>query len=98
MTRIISATAVAAFLGFGVLSSTTPSAGAASLVNFQKQDQYISRFCDKYRGADQCNEWRANRATWTSDHYLNFYRRHQDDKEFATPAAAAMFGFPPAQQ
>ena len=98
MTRIIYATAVAAFLGFGVLSSTTPSADAASLVNFQKQDQYISRFCDKYRGADQCNDWRANRANWTNDHYLNFYRRHQDDKEFATPAAAAMFGFPPAQQ
>jgi hypothetical protein len=98
MTRIISAIAVAAFLGFGALSSTIPSADAASPLNVQQQDQYISRFCDKHRGADQCNDWRSNHTTWTSDHYANFYRRHQDDKDFANPTAAKLFGFPPAQQ
>jgi hypothetical protein len=98
MTRIIFAIAVAACVGFGALSTAAPSADAASPVNVQQQDQYISRFCDKHRGADQCNDWRANHTTWTSDHYLSFYRRHQDDKEFATPAAAKLFGFPPTQQ
>jgi hypothetical protein len=98
MTRTISATAVAALLGFGALSSIAPPADAASPSNVQQQDQYIRRFCDKYRGADQCNDWRANHPTWTSDRYLNFYRRHQNDKDFATPAATKLFGFPPDQK
>jgi len=97
MTRIISAIAVTAFLGFGAFSGAIPSADAEAPLSVQQQDQYISRFCDKHRGADQCNDWRANHTTWTSDHYLSFYRRHQDDKDFATPEAAKLFGFPPAQ-
>jgi hypothetical protein len=98
MTRIISAIAGTVFLGFGAFSSAIPSADAESPSNVQQQDHYISRFCDKHRGADQCNDWRANHTTWTSEHYLNFYRRHQDDKDFANPAAAKLFGFPPAQK
>jgi hypothetical protein len=68
------------------------AAAAGSVSNTQLQDQYITRFCAQHRGADQCNEFRANHTNWTSDNYLNFYRRHQDDKSFATPAAAELFG------
>jgi len=81
---------VATFLCFGALCSIAQSAAAASVSNFQRQDQYIKTFCDKHRGADQCNDWRTNHTTWTSDDYLKFYRRHQDDEEFATPAATGI--------
>jgi hypothetical protein len=74
--------------GLGIM----PAIADAPRGNFAKLDQYISGFCAKYRGADQCNEWRANHANWSSDQYRNFYRRHQSDKGFANPEAANLFG------
>jgi hypothetical protein len=73
-----------------------PAAAASpSRANWDRQDQYIGSFCQKYRGADQCNTWRADHANWASEQYWDFYRRHQNDKEFASPEVAGLFGMSP---
>jgi hypothetical protein len=97
--RMISALPIAAMLGIITIAGiVSPAAAESPTRGLDRKDQYIAAFCQKYRGADQCNDWRAHHASWTSDHYLNFYRRHQEDKDFANPAAAKLFGFPPGQQ
>ena len=92
MRKMISAVSIAALLVAFLLTGIMPAAAGSSRGNFDKQDQYIGSFCDKYRGADQCNDWRAGRTNWTSDQYRNFYRLHQNDKEFSGPEVASLFG------
>jgi hypothetical protein len=92
MRKLISAGFTAALLAATSLAGIQPAEAGASRANFDKQNQYINTFCGKYRGADQCNDWRADHTNWTSEQYRNFYRRHENDKEFATPEAAALFG------
>ena len=92
MRKLISAASTAALLAMTSWVATTPAIAGAARDNLDKQNQYISSFCAKYRGADQCNEWRAGHASWTSEQYRSFYRRHQDDGEFANPEAANLFG------
>jgi hypothetical protein len=88
MRKLISAASMAALLAAISLAGINPAEAGA----FDKQNQYIGSFCGKYRGADQCNDWRADHTNWTSDQYRNFYARHENDKEFASPEAAALFG------
>jgi hypothetical protein len=90
MRKQIAASSIAMLLAATTL--VMPAIADAPRGNFAQQNQYISGFCAKYRGADQCNEWRANHANWTTDQYRNFYRRHQNDKGFANPEAADLFG------
>ena len=92
MRKLISAAAMAALIAATSLAGITAAEAGATAANFDKQNQYINSFCGKYRGADQCNDWRADHTQWTSDQYRNFYRRHENDKEFASPEAAALFG------
>ena len=92
MLNIIPAAFAAAFLAATSLAGIHPAEAGAARANFDKQNQYINSFCGKFRGADQCNDWRADHTQWTSDQYRNFYRRHANDKEFANPEAAALFG------
>jgi hypothetical protein len=92
MRTLISAAAMAALLAATSLAGIAPAVAGAPRTNFDKQNQYIGNFCTKYRGADQCNDWRADHTNWTSEQYRNFYSRHQNDKEFATPEATALFG------
>jgi hypothetical protein len=92
MRKLISAASTAALLAAIALAGVNPAEAGATRANFDKQNQYINSFCSKYRGADQCNDWRAGYTKWTSDQYRNFYRRHENDKEFANPEAAALFG------
>jgi len=92
MRKLISAAAMAALLAATSLAGIHPAEAGASRANFDKQNQYIGSFCGKYRGADQCNDWRADHTNWTSEQYRNFYRRHENDKAFATPEADALFG------
>jgi hypothetical protein len=96
MRKTISALSSAALLTLISLAGIMPAAAASpSRANWDRQDQYIGSFCQKYRGADQCNTWRADHANWTSEQYRDFYRRHQNDKEFATPEVAGLFGMSP---
>ena len=92
MLKIIPAAFAAAFLAATSLTGIHSAEAGASRANFDMQNQYINTFCSKYRGGDQCNEWRADHMNWTSEQYRKFYRRHQNDKEFANPEAAALFG------
>lgn len=92
MRKLISAATMAALIAATSLAGIHPAVAGAPRVNFDKQNQYINLFCGKYRGADQCNDWRADHTDWTSEQYRNFYRRHENDKEFASPEAAALFG------
>jgi len=92
MRNLISAASIAALLAAASLAGVHSAQAGASSVNFDKQNQYINTYCGKFRGADQCNDWRAGHANWTSEQYRNFYRRHKNDKEFATREAAALFG------
>ncbi len=91
MRKLISAASMAVLLAATLQAAITPATAGAPQGNFDKQNQLIGSFCDKYRGADQCNDWRAGHANWTSEQYRNFYRRHQNDKEFASPEAANLF-------
>ncbi len=92
MHKLISAASIAALLAAASLAGIHPAHAGASRPNFDKQNQYINTYCNKFRGADQCNDWRAGHTNWTSEQYRNFYRRHENDKEFATREAAALFG------
>ena len=92
MPKVIPAAFAAVFLAATSLAGIHPAEAGALRANFDQQNQYINTFCSKYRGGDQCNEWRADHMNWTSEQYRKFYRRHQNDKEFATPEAAALFG------
>jgi hypothetical protein len=98
MRNPVSAAFVAALLAATSLASIMPAAAGAARSDVEKQNQYINSFCLKYRGADQCNNWRADHANWTSEQYRNFYRRHQDDSEFANPEAARLFGLGSARE
>ena len=92
MRNLISAASMAALIAATTLAGGHAAEAGASRPNFDKQNQYIGTFCGKYRGADQCNDWRADHTNWTGEQYRNFYSRHANDKEFANPEAAALFG------
>jgi hypothetical protein len=92
MRKLIPAAFTAALLAATSLAGINPADAGATRANFDKQNQYINTFCGKYRGADQCNDWRADHTNWTSEQYRNFYRRHENDKEFASPEATFLFG------
>ena len=90
MRNAISAVPVAALLAalFAVssLAGITPAAASPA------QDKVISDFCDGHPEADECNDWRYNRARWSNEQYQSFYQAHRSEKEFSTAAAAGAFG------
>lgn len=84
MHKLISGLSLAAALAAGAFAAAPASANPA-------QDKVISGFCNSEPDANDCNEWRHNRASWTDAQYQDFYRAHSGDSAFATPEAAAAF-------
>jgi hypothetical protein len=85
VSNAVPAISLAALLAAGAFAFATPA-----LAN-PAQDKVISNYCNNEPDANDCNEWRHNRETWTDQQYQDFYRAHAGDSAFATPEAAAAF-------
>lgn len=57
-------------------------------------DKVISNYCDNQTDDQACNDWRSNRASWSTDQYMKFYNGHSSDPAFQTAEAEAAFGLP----
>jgi hypothetical protein len=91
MIKMILGAAAVALVSAGTLASVTPAAAANR--NFQQQDRYIGKFCDRNPNASQCNDWRSNRSRWNNNQYQSFYRSHRHNRGFGGSSIAALFGF-----
>ncbi|MDQ7251467.1 BA14K family protein [Dongia sedimenti] len=81
-------TSLAALLALGVLAGITPAAANDAA------DKIISNYCDNNPGVQDCNDWRYNRAGWSTDQYLKFYNQYRSDPAFQSAEAEAAFGLP----
>ena len=81
-------TSLAAVLALGMFAGAMPAAADPA------QDKVISTFCNKNTEAQECNDWRYNRAQWSADKYESFYTQHQSDPAFQSAEAQAAFGPP----
>jgi BA14K-like protein len=89
MRNMISAASMAALLTVTSFVGVMP---AAARGNYEKQDQYISNFCNRNPRANQCDDWRSNHGHWDNNKYQGFYREHQHDNGFGSDVVAALFG------
>jgi hypothetical protein len=76
---------LAAVLAGSMLAGIAPAAANPA------QDKIISNFCDGHPDANECNDWRYNRASWGDAQYQSFYMTHRGETEFTTADAAAAF-------
>jgi hypothetical protein len=85
MRKIFSAVSLSALFAIGALAGAAPAAASPA------QDKVISAYCNNLPDANECNDWRYNRAQWTGAQYQAFFRAHQGMSEFSTPEAMAAF-------
>ena len=88
MHRMISSISVAALVAAGALAFMVPASADPA------QDKVISTYCNKNTDAQDCNEWRYNRANWTAAQYQSFYSQHASDPAFQSAEAQTAFGLP----
>jgi hypothetical protein len=79
---------IAALFAVGMLAGITPAAANDAA------DKVISNYCDNNTDSQDCNDWRSNRAAWSSDQYMKFYNQHSTDPAFQSAEAEAAFGLP----
>ena len=92
MNKIISGVSAAALLSLSSLAGVAPAVAANDHSKFQKQDEFIGKFCDK-KPDNQCNDWKSNHDHWSDNQYKNFYSFHRNDQDFGGSLAAGIFGF-----
>lgn len=85
MRKIIFGASVMAVFALSGLAAIAPAAANPA------QDKVISAYCNNLPDANECNDWRYNRAQWTDAQYQAFYSAHQGMTEFQTPEALAAF-------
>ena len=88
MRKVISATLASLVLatsGFATTASAEPW-------RYERQDRYVSNYCQNHWRDPDCRDWRNSRHSWNDRRYNDWYRHHR--REFgADDAAAAIFGF-----
>jgi hypothetical protein len=88
MRKAISATLASLVLAISGLATTA----SAQSWRFERQDHYVSSYCENNWRDRDCQDWRDNRHSWNESRYNNWYGRHHRDLG-ADDAAAAIFGF-----
>jgi hypothetical protein len=69
-----------------------PHSLSAQQFRFERQDRYVSNYCERNWRDSDCRDRRYNRHSWNDRHYRDWYRHHRH--EFGPEdAAAAIFGF-----
>jgi len=93
MHKMITGVSLAAVFAVGAFAMAT-LAGIAPAAANPAQDKVISNYCNNDLAAQDCNEWRYNRTTWSAGQYQSFYNQHQSDPAFQSAEAQAAFGLP----
>jgi hypothetical protein len=81
-------TSIAAMFAVGMLAGIAPAAAN------EAADKVISTYCNNKPDSQDCNDWRYNRAGWSTEQYISFYNAHRTDPAFANAEAEAAFGLP----